>query len=244
MQHPTPAEIAAGGTKTHPVTLSNTQRSKATAQGSVRMGAGRKLVRVNRPKVSVAPTTAQLQQQLTRTQQSQGEMEGLAKRTEKGGGEIIRTTGGPVKPKFDVMTQDPGEAWDKIKADAAKVKPFSVKRAKLGPKKKAAAGNKKDDNTSPPEGPSLHETYGRLIDMLVEYKKKPKEYWERIDMGSELIGGEKLTPKERRKKSLTKTRKDRKRDADRAKAPKLPAETQKEKDERAEAEGRARMRVQ
>tara|TARA_R110000824_G_scaffold56413_2_gene154431 strand:- start:997 stop:1878 length:882 start_codon:yes stop_codon:yes gene_type:complete len=62
---------------------------------------------------------------------------------------------------------------------------------------------------------------------LMEYEKKSKAYWERARMGSELLGGKKMSPKERRKTSLTKTRKDRKRDAKRSEASKKRAEAKK-----------------
>jgi hypothetical protein len=82
-----------------------------------------------------------------------------------------------------------------------------------------------------PQGPSLHEEYRELIDMIVEYNKKPKAYWKRMTMGSEDIRskvddpdveqqhiepkkrkkvGPRLTPRQRRKISLTNTRKERK----------------------------------
>jgi len=295
------------------------------------------------------------EQHLARAETHQGEIKGLAKRTKKAGGEIIKTTGGPVTPKFDVLTQDPQKAWDKMKADkeahvpaplkqgaqskggatkaptakpetsgpvktrtggtvrdsrgnpvgrashvATKAPTTTTKKATLGRsfadndtgptkadyegvKKKAlksvfdkqthkkgggtgtgaklagagglvAAGvvalrrrrklaPVKEEKINPTEDSSVHEAYGRLIDIIVEYKKQPKEYWERVKMGSE-IGGKKLSPKERRKISLTKTRKDRKRDAERAKAAKKrPAETDQEKDERIEQQGRDAMRV-
>ena len=75
-------------------------------------------------------------------------------------------------------------------------------------------------HTDPTPGPSLHETYGRLINIILEYKKRSKEDWERVRLGSELIDptGKPLTGQQRRKISLTKERADRKKAAKRKKA--------------------------
>lgn len=75
-------------------------------------------------------------------------------------------------------------------------------------------------HTDPILGPSLHETYERLISIILEYKKRSKEDWERVRLGSELIDptGKPLTGQQRRKISLTKERADRKKAAKRKKA--------------------------
>jgi len=75
-------------------------------------------------------------------------------------------------------------------------------------------------HTDPIPGPSLHETYGRLINIILEYKKRSKEDWERVRLGSELIDptGKPLTGQQRRKIVLTKERADRKKAAKRKKA--------------------------
>ena len=62
----------------------------------------------------------------------------------------------------------------------------------------------------------MNETYERMTSLLIEYEKRSPEYWKSIRLGRELTGGKQLSPKQRRKESLTKTRADRKR-ADKSK---------------------------
>ena len=57
----------------------------------------------------------------------------------------------------------------------------------------------------------MNETYERMTSLLIEYEKQSPEYWKRIRLGSELTGGKKLSPRARRKISLTRTRAGRKR---------------------------------
>ena len=150
----------------------------------------------------------------------------------------------------------------------AKNKAFATDKSQAGTLARANFARQRRqsalDHTEPTPGPSLHETYVRLIDIIVEASKSQKralkavaqstkhadyhdeKKWRRSPLGSELLNPKKarLPWKKRREIALAK------RDADdaikkkRAKAAKKrPAETDQEKDERIEQQGRDAMRV-
>ena len=100
-----------------------------------------------------------------------------------------------------------------VKVEQADPSPGSTAHKRIVTKNnqlRRRSGKQQTTNRELRERLSVHETYGRLINIILEYKKKSKEYWERVRMGSELLGDKPLTGQQRRKISLTKTRADRK----------------------------------
>ena len=185
-----------------------------------------------------------------------------AKNRRKRWEQLARRSGLPRKRPMSEATKKGNAKKDPLYLDFLKgQKPAS------GSKKTQeldASGVAVNSHTDPTPGPSLHEAYVRLIDIIVEASKSQKralkavaqstkhadyhdeKKWRRSPLGSELLNPKKarLPWKKRREIALAK------RDADdaikkkRAKSAKeRPAETDQEKDERIEQQGRDAMRV-